>query len=316
MTLELYRHLPDFIARIGEAPRTRFAPSPTGYLHPGHLIHAIHVWGLARAGGGTVALRFEDHDRQRSSRRYEEAILEDLDWLGLKPDPVLLPPPRSADGIYRQSDYPEAYEEGLRRLGRNGRVYYCDCSRRMIRERYIKAGGVNREDAEIPYDGFCRDRKLGPGPDRAIRIEFAPGRESFLDGLQGEQHQDVRHRYGDLLLRDRKGNWTYQYSVCLDDLRFRINLVIRGMDLLSSTGRQLRLIRMLGGSAPGYIHHPLLLDDRGRKQSKSAGDLSLRELRQLGLSAEELLGWGAYRAGLLEHPVRLSAGELHSLFIR
>jgi glutamyl-Q tRNA(Asp) synthetase len=252
--------------RLPPVPLTRFAPSPTGYLHLGHVVNAMLVWGIARALGGRVLLRIEDHDRLRSRAEYERAILEDLAWLGFHADA----------GMMRQSDEPWVYEEALRTLGASHHVYACDCSRKEV--------GAAR------YSGRCRTRGLAVAPGRGVRVEMAPGAESFEDARLGPLEQRPAAQCGDLLLRDRDGFWTYQFAVTVDDIRQGVDLVIRGEDLLSSTGRQIRLARMLGRpDPPVFLHHPLLLKSRGEKLSKSSGDTGVRELRAAGLAAADVL---------------------------
>ncbi len=220
-------------ARLVEAPVTRFAPSLTGHLHLGHVANAIYVWGLARALGGTVRLRIEDHDRERARPEFERSIIEDLQWLGFVPD---LPAWRTlrVDAISdaRQSDHPQRYADALTSLHGAGLTYWCDCSRQRI------ARDTGAIDAEPRYDGHCRDRGLGPATGRGIRVRLDEGAEAFDDGLLGPARQNPARQCGDLLIRDRVGNWTYQFAVTVDDLVEEITLVIRGEDLLASTGRQ------------------------------------------------------------------------------
>ena len=286
-------------ARLPSRPLTRFAPSPTGYLHLGHLVNAIYVWGLARALGGRVLLRIEDHDRLRSRSDYEAALLEDLDWLGFAPDA----------GPVRQSDHPAAYEDALRRLARAQRVYACDCSRKDIAAASLIAPGV-----EVPYSGRCRNRNLPADDGCGLRVELRPGNETFGDGRLGAQVQAPAAQCGDLLIRDRDGHWTYQFAVTVDDVRQQIDLVIRGEDLLLSTGRQIQLARMLGrDSPPLFLHHPLILKASGEKLSKSSGDTGVRELRSAGVPPADVIGRAAAACGLIEkaRPVRASdVGEL------
>jgi glutamyl-tRNA synthetase/glutamyl-Q tRNA(Asp) synthetase len=138
-----------------------------------------------------------------------------------------------------------------------------------------------------------------------------PGIESFEDGLLGPQAQDPSMQCGDLLVRDRVGQWTYQFAASADDMAQRIDLVIRGEDLLGSTGRQIRLMRLLGrGMPPVYVHHPLLYSASGAKLSKSNQDAGVRELRAAGLSAADVLGLAAARVGLLPSPAPLRPNEL------
>jgi glutamyl/glutaminyl-tRNA synthetase len=280
--------------RFPAPPLTRFAPSPTGYLHLGHVANAIYVWGVARALGGRVRLRIEDHDRIRSRRPYETAIVDDLDWLGFAADEGRHP-------VQRQSDDETVYEEALARLRRVAHVYACECSRKHI-------GGER-------YAGRCRERGLEPTPGRGIRVALDEGPEAFDDLLLGRVEQTPAQQCGDLLLRDRDGNWTYQFAVTVDDMRQQIDLVVRGTDLLSSTARQIRLARLLGRDAPPqFMHHPLILKEAGDKLSKAAGDTGVRDMRRAGVSAADVIGRAAAAVGLLDRPCPIRATAVAELF--
>jgi len=258
-------------------PVTRFAPAPTGWLHLGHVVSALHVWGIARERAGRVILRIEDHDRSRCREEYVDGILEDLEWLGFVPDSVA-PRQSSAERTAR-------YEAALSQLHEAGLVYACDCSRRDIAMEV-----ADRFGEEMRYPGSCRSRGLAFDSTAARRVRMDDGEESFVDERLGEQHQSPAEQCGDLLMRDRAGNWTYQFAVVVDDLDQGVDLVIRGEDLLSSTGRQIRLAKLLGrASPPQFHHHALVRNDDGSKLSKSAGDTAIRELRQAGRTAEEVL---------------------------
>lgn len=286
--------------RLPARPLTRFAPSPTGYLHLGHVVNALHVWGIARALGGRVLLRIEDHDRMRCRPEYEAALLEDLAWLGFMPD-ELAP---------RQSESSPAYEDALRRLGSAQHVYACDCSRRTIASETEDVFGE-----ETRYPGFCRTKNLALTippfrprlkprlgalpPALGIRVEITPGTESFDDVRLGVRRQEPERQCGDLLLRDRLGHWTYQFAVTVDDVRQGIDLVIRGEDLIESTGRQIRLARMLGREEPPvFLHHALIRKPGGAKLSKASGDTGVRDLRASGMSATEVLREAAHQGGV------------------
>ncbi len=247
---------------------TRFAPAPTGYLHLGHVLNAHRVWSEARERGARVLLRIEDHDRSRCKPEYEAAIREDLAWLGFTAD-VEVP---------RQSERGARYAEVLAQLERQGLAYPCDCSRKDIA---MLSGDVFNE--ETRYAGRCRHRGLGPDSTLARRVRMEPGAEQFNDLALGPQSQDPSAQCGDLLIRDRHGHWTYQFCVTVDDWDQGVNLVVRGEDLLASTGRQVRLARMLGRTEPpAFLHHRLLRKAGGAKLSKSDGDTGVRELRVAG----------------------------------
>ena len=248
----------------------------------------MYVWGVARALGGRVLLRIEDHDRLRSRPEYERTLLEDLAWLGFQPDV----------GPVRQSDAPAVYEEALHRLATSHHVYACDCSRREIAAAAGTAGNAAGENTEMPYSGRCRRRGLELKPGRGVRVEMGPGPERFIDARLGSLEQTPAAQCGDLLLRDRDGFWTYQFAVTADDCRQDIDLVVRGEDLLASTGRQIQLARMLGRTTPPvFLHHGLLRQPGGAKLSKSSGDTGVRELRAAGLSPAEVIERAAAAIG-------------------
>lgn len=293
--------------------RTRFAPAPTGYLHLGHVVNAIFVWGLARAFGGRVLLRVEDHDRIRSRPEYEAALLDDLDWLGLLPDEGATEDFRRGSLPLRQSDNTERYAAALDRLHRAGLVYPCTCTRRQIAERV----GRPEPGEELRYPGTCRHRGVDPATTEVRRVVLAPRRLRFTDLALGEQAQVPAEQCGDLVVRDREGNWSYQLAVTVDDLDQGVGVVIRGADLLGSTGRQIQLAALLGrAEPPRFLHHPLILRPDGFKLSKSDGDTGVRELRAEGWSRERVLGEAAARVGLLKAPRPLAVDGLPALFQR
>lgn len=293
-------------ALAGPQPlRTRYAPSPTGYLHLGHVAHIVFLWGIAESLGAEVLLRVEDHDRGRCRPDYEQAILEDLDWLGYRPTNIAA---LDRPSPYRQSDSGEAYEQALARLRSRARVYPCICTRKQIAARCLL-----EEDGERRYDGFCRDRNLAAGSAHTIRVEIEAGVEEFHDGLLGPQAQEPARQCGDLLLRDRRGEWSYQFAVTVDDLRHEVNLVVRGADLLASTGRQIRLARLLGRETPpAYFHHPLILDEAGEKLSKRNSSGPIREMRRAGRTAADVVGEAAFRLGLIERARPAEREELRA----
>lgn len=267
---------------------TRFAPAPTGWLHLGHVRNAHYVWEAARTPDGQVLLRIEDHDRVRSRPEFEAGILDDLDWLGYAPAIFPTDAFRAGRCDGRQSDRAAVYHEALEILRAQGLVYACDCSRRAI-ENGAVPGSSRPGRAELYYPGHCRDRGLPLADGYGWRVRIDPGVESFDDGLLGAQRQDPSMQCGDVLLRDRHGHWTYQFAVTVDDWRQNVDHVIRGADLLASTGRQIRLARLLGRERlPIFTHHPLIMRGPDRKLSKSDGDTGIRELRARGWTVERV----------------------------
>lgn len=296
--------------RLGPHFVTRFAPSPTGSLHLGHVVNAIYVWGIAHALGGRVALRMEDHDRSRCRPAFETGILDDIEWLGLEPDIAPISSFRAGPTPYRQSDSEAVYRQAIAQLTEMGVLFACDCSRKMI------VGQTTVPANEEPrYTGRCESRGLEDGPGRGLRLRLASGLEPFNDALLGPQLQDPQEQCGALLLRDRTGQWTYHLAVTIDDWRHGVDLVVRGVDLLASTGRQLRLARLLGRPRPPVLlHHPLVYRPDGTKLSKANRDMGVRDLRAAGRSPEEVLGLAAHACGLTDAPRPLLVSDLPLLF--
>ena len=263
--------------------KTRFAPSPTGLLHLGHIVNAIYVWGEAGAARGAVLLRVEDHDRQRSRGEYEAALLDDLDWLGFRPDVYTTDEFRRGRCDGRQSDRDAVYRAALAPLVLGGLVYGCDCTRKQL------TGSV--------YSGRCRDRQLPLDDDIGWRVR--------LDAAAG----------GDVLIRDRLRNWTYQWCVTVDDTVQEISHVIRGEDLRESTARQIAIARLLGRTTPPvFVHHPLIMKTPTQKLSKSDHDTGIRDLRVAGWTASRVIGHAAALVGLQTASTPLDASEVSRLF--
>lgn len=260
---------------------TRFAPAPTGFLHLGHVANAVWVWGLAGLDEGRVLLRIEDHDRTRCHPEYDAAILEDLDWLGFRAD----------EGPVRQSDADGPYADALERLRADGLVYGCDCTRATFRD-WAEVSGRPWNGPGCP--GRCRERAA---PEVTVRVAIGRGSETWMDRLAGPCSGEVGAS-GDPILRDRDGQWTYGFSVVVDDLRQGIDLVVRGRDLLDATPDQIRLGRLLGrGTPPTFAHHPLIRRPDGSKLSKADGATGIRELRAAGRSAQDLIREAADATG-------------------
>jgi glutamyl/glutaminyl-tRNA synthetase len=261
------------------ATRTRFAPAPTGYLHLGHVANAVWVWGVARLAGSGVVFRIEDHDRQRSRASFAAALADDLAWLGFVPD----------EGPVTQSE-PEAhaaYRRALEALAARGLTYHCACTRATFAA-WARAHHAEWSGPGCP--GACRTRVLSGDAVTSLRLAIGDGAEPFDDLRLGPQAGPVAGN-GDLVVRDRAGNWTYGFAVVVDDLRQGVDLVIRGEDLLAETPRQIRLAALLGRTtAPRFLHHPLIRKPAGEKLSKADHDTGVRELRSAGVSAGDVIG--------------------------
>lgn len=253
---------------------TRFAPAPTGHLHLGHVVNALHVWNDARARGGQVLLRIEDHDRERCRPEYDAALLEDLTWLGF-----------TWDGpITRQSARHAIYRDVAQRLEADGLVYGCVCSRRTM--------------ADSRYPGTCRAAGHALGDHVGWRVRLPDDEIHFVDRWCGPQVQVPAQQCGDLLIRDRLGNWTYQFVATVDDHLQGVTDVIRGRDLLDSTGRQILLGRLIGRPAPAaFAHHALIMKSPTQKLSKSDRDTGVRDLRAAGWTREAVLAAATNASG-------------------
>jgi glutamyl-Q tRNA(Asp) synthetase len=258
----------------------RFAPSPTGRLHLGSLLAALGSFLEARRHGGRWLLRMEDLDRPRVVPGAAEDILRTLEGLGLQWDgPVLY-----------QSTRTGPYAEALQRLRELGVTFECSCSRRLLGEL-----------GEDPYPGTCRKGPHRPGP-TATRLRVDEARVvRFADRLQGPCELHLQ-QLGDVVLRRRDGQFAYQLAVVVDDAAQGVTEVVRGVDLLESTGWQLELQRLLGLPQPGYAHLPLVVEPGGGKLAKSRRSIPV-QTEAAGpwlLTALELLG---------QHPPPELSGE-------
>lgn len=295
-----------------KSPRTRFAPSPTGYLHQGHLLHTLCLWGLGKALGARIILRIEDHDRQRCKPEYSEALINDIRWTGLIPDEGLDPEGRLQKDAF-QSFHQNRYESVIQSLVNKEQVYSCHCSRADIRKRAEKSGmPLSR------YDGLCRQKNL-PLEKGTLRVllnheELIEARD-LETGVFAGNPGDLT---GDFALRDRSGNYTYQFCVVVDDLHQGVDLIIRGTDLKESTPAQLAFRRMLAPDQkdPLYWHHPVIMAaDGSGKLSKTNGASPVSELRQKGFLPEDILGKLACDIGLQPQMQPVTAQNIKQLFL-
>lgn len=255
-------------------------------MHLGNARSALLGWLWARGARGEFLLRIEDLDPDRCRPQFTDAILRDLEWLGL-----------TWDGpVWKQSERAPVYAEALATLAREGRAYRCWCSRAEV----ARAASAPHVGEEGPvYPGTCRDGaapKPGRSPSWRFRVE--PGVERFDDTVRGACSQDVALEVGDFVVQRIDGVASYQLAVVVDDALSGVTHVLRGEDLLSSTGRQLQLQRALGYSRPTYAHVPLMLQADGKRLAKRDGASTVAGLRELGWSPEQVVGHLAGSGGL------------------
>ena len=283
--------------------RGRFAPSPTGRLHLGNARTALLSWLQVRRLGGQFVLRIEDIDPLRTLPDGAVEIIRDLRWLGLDWDEG--PDVGGPFGPYAQSERRDRYRALLAQLQRDGRVFPCTCSRKDIQ----LAGAPHAGEEGPPYPGHCRSGPLRS--DRTPAYRFRAGDEvtAFSDERLGPQRQHVATEYGDFVIW-RNDDWpSYQLAVVADDIDMRITDILRGADLLSSTGRQLQLYGALGATPPRWHHVQLWLDEQGDRLAKRNPLQTLAGLRSEGMRPEAVVGRIARSLGW-SVPPEISAGEL------
>jgi glutamyl-tRNA synthetase len=262
--------------------RGRIAPSPTGLLHLGHARTFWIAHQRSAIRGGTLILRNEDLDPQRSKPEFVQAMIEDLLWLGI----------RWQEGPYAQSQRYSQYREAWEQLRAGGWIYPCRCSRRELAQ---AVAAPHEEDDEPLYPGTCRT-SAGTIPEAANpagvnwRFRVPDGEElAFVDTHLGPQRFVADRDFGDFLVWRRDDVPAYQLAVVVDDAAMQITEVVRGADLLKSTARQMLLNRALGYTDPQWFHCDLLRDEQGQRLAKRHDTLSLRALRARGLSPADVL---------------------------
>ena len=278
---------------------TRFAPSPTGFLHLGHAYAALNAYEAARAGGGRFILRIEDIDTTRCRREFEYAIFDDLRWLGIAWE----------EPVRRQSEHFADYAAALAKLEAAGLVYPCFCTRKEIAAEIARAGiapSAADNGGEDAYPGTCRTlpeglraRRMAEGEAYALRLDVAKARARHSGILQFVEHGHGPNREtgtqtarpelsGDIVLARKGLPTSYHLAVVVDDALQGVTLVTRGHDLFPATAIQRLLQRLLDLPVPEYAHHPLVLDAEGRKFSKRDRGVTLAALREAGRTAAEV----------------------------
>ena len=299
-----------------QRPRGRFAPSPSGRMHLGNAWTALLAWLDIRKSKGTMVLRIEDLDPDRSRREYAEGLMEDLRWLGLDWDEG--PDRGGAFPPYNQSERSERYQGVFEKLEQAGLVYPCFCSRAELRS---VVSAPHAGDVEVPYSGRCakldvnvmaRLRAQGRRPSYRLRVGAAV--VEFTDEVYGLQRQVLSEVCGDFVIRRSDGVFAYQLAVVADDMDMRIDRVLRGADLLASTPRQIFLWQLLGSPPPRFVHVPLLVGADGSRLSKRDGSLAIAALRRTGIRPEAILGQLSVWAGLAEKAEALQAKDLIEAF--
>ena len=264
--------------------RTRFAPSPTGFIHLGNLRSALYPWAFARSKGGDFILRIEDTDQERSSLEAVEVILEGMHWLGMDPD----------EGPIYQMQHMDRYRAVLKQMLADGSAYYC----------YMSEDELNRlRDEQLTnkqkprYNGFWRPEagKTLPTPPKDVNpvIRFKNpigGSVIWNDAVKGSI-EISNDELDDLIIARPDGTPTYNFCVVVDDLDMKITHVIRGDDHVNNTPRQINIMKALGGTPPVYAHLPTVLDESGEKMSKRNGALSVRDYQKMGYLPEAILNY-------------------------
>ena len=281
----------------------RFAPTPSGRMHLGNVFAALIAWLSVRSQGGGLVLRMEDLDTQRTSSAYAEILRDDLRWLGLDWD-LETPPQSQRSAVY------ECYFDRLRELKL---LYPCYCTRSQLHS----VNAPHLADGTYVYAGTCRnlteEQKKAYTRLPAWRVKVPDRHWSVEDMCQGAYQENLATDCGDFVVRRADGVFVYQLAVTVDDGEAGVTEVVRGMDLLSSSPRQMYLQELFGFPHPVYGHVPLLMAPDGRRLSKRDQDLDLGALRQR-MTPEVLIGSLAHTAGLIDQNIPISAKELASEF--
>lgn len=257
---------------------TRFAPSPTGYLHVGGARTALFSWLYARKHGGQFILRIEDTDLERSTAESVNAILEGMTWLGLEYD----------QGPFYQTQRFDRYNEVIQQLLDRGLAYRCNCSKERLDEMRDEA---MKRKAKPRYDGHCRHREVDPNEPHVIRFANPEDGVVVVDDLVRGRVAFQNAELDDLIIKRTDGSPTYNLTVVVDDMDMGINVVIRGDDHLNNTPRQINILRALGHEPPKYAHVPMILGDDGARLSKRHGAVSVMQYRDDGYLPEALLNY-------------------------
>jgi glutamyl-tRNA synthetase len=286
-----------------QKPVGRFAPTPSGRMHLGNVFAALIAWVSVRSKDGSLVLRMEDLDTQRTTEENAQILREDLHWLGLDWDVETAP----------QSQRSPVYDRYFDLLRDKGLLYPCYCTRSQLHN----VNAPHQSDGTYVYPGTCRNltaqEQAAFGRKPAWRVQVPEETVVVNDLGQGLFSQNLQTECGDFVVRRADGVYVYQLAVTVDDGEAGVTEVVRGMDLLGSAPRQMYLQSLFGFPHPQYGHVPMLLSSDGRRLSKRDKDLDLGVLRQ-HISPEALIGMLAYSAGLIPKNEPISARELSCVF--
>ena len=268
--------------------RTRFAPSPTGYLHIGGARTALFSWLYARKLGGTFILRIEDTDLERSTQASVDAILPSMDWLGLDYD----------EGPFYQTQRFDRYAEVIQQLLGSGHAYHCNCSKeRLDTMRAEQMAGKQKPR----YDGCCRDKGLSASDDTVVRFKNPLEGDVVIDDLVKGRVVINNRELDDLVIARPGGVPTYNLTVVVDDWDMKITHVIRGDDHLNNTPRQINILRALDAELPVYAHVPMILGADGKRLSKRHGAVSVFPYSLSRFLKAHYTGWRDSTASCSRH---------------
>ncbi|MAZ03555.1 MAG: tRNA glutamyl-Q(34) synthetase GluQRS [Sneathiella sp.] len=270
---------------------TRFAPSPTGFLHLGHVYSASLAWRSARESGGRFILRMEDIDKTRCRPEFEAAIYEDLTWLGLEWDPP----------VRRQSEHLDDYSALLEKLSDRNLIYPCFCTRKEIAAEIARSNSAPHGPEGPVYPGICRDMPEAERQRRFEQDEPYALRLNMVNAIAAVKLETMRFHeigkgyiqcnpepFGDIVLARKETPTSYHLAVTFDDAIQGVNHIIRGQDLFPSTHIHRLLQGLLDLPTPTYFHHGLISDGKGRRLSKRDKDATIKSLREYGYQPEEV----------------------------
>jgi len=258
--------------------RTRFPPSPTGYLHIGGARTALFNWLYARHTGGTFVLRIEDTDVERSTKQSADAIIDSLNWLGIDWD----------EGPFYQSERLDIYKQYVQKLLDNGHAYYCTCSPETLEAKRKEA---LEKGLAVKYDGHCREKNLDSSDEAVVRFRAPETGTTIVNDKVKGNVKFQNYELDDFIIQRQNGMPTYNFVVVVDDVEMKINTIIRGDDHLTNTPRQILLYQALNAPLPDFAHVPMVLGSDKSRLSKRHGAMSVLEYQDMGYLPDALINY-------------------------